>query len=537
MFSKARPIYVILAILVLSSLILSACAPGLPGAGGVAGMNNGEEGDEGGEGNGKGEGEGNGGGEGDGEGEGEANGLLGDRVWLDANGNGLQEDGEEGVEEIIVRLHLPNGEKVDQALTNGDGLYLFDNTAAGEYTISFDPPGDYGFTLKDAGGDTEDSDVNAETAQTDVFYFDGTEDRSRDAGLVIQTAEEPGEGEGDGDGEGDPTCPLTGLPVEDPSLLALSPVFISISHFPAGATRPSSGLSSAAWVFEMFIGEGQTRLFSLFYCDYPEEGEGGDGDGGEDGDVPIDGVRSGRVFYEDIRRYFSACMIVGGAAQVVADQIQICANAFSTDPSDIGAGTVTVSRLQDIAAQHAANNETPNLTGNVFSYDVPAGGQDAPGFLMFYNFLNQTQWVYNAELGGYVRNQNTPAAPEAFTESTDALTDAPIVRENVIVMFADHTVLNAAGTIIDLNIDYMQGPAVLFRNGMMYRICWDTSNGEYELETGKLRPIRFTDCHGNAFPLDPGYTWINVVDTSTSFYAMDEPGWWMARFYEPSYTP
>ena len=62
--------------------------------------------------------------------------------------------------------------------------------------------------------------------------------------------------------------PLTGLPVQDPSMLNLPAVLVSISNMPVTA-RPQAGLSFAPWVFELFIGEGSTRFMSVFYGDYP----------------------------------------------------------------------------------------------------------------------------------------------------------------------------------------------------------------------------------------------------------------------------
>lgn len=61
---------------------------------------------------------------------------------------------------------------------------------------------------------------------------------------------------------------LTGLPVQDPSLLNLPAVLVSISNMPVTA-RPQAGLSFAPWVFELFIGEGTTRFMSVFYGDLP----------------------------------------------------------------------------------------------------------------------------------------------------------------------------------------------------------------------------------------------------------------------------
>ena len=63
--------------------------------------------------------------------------------------------------------------------------------------------------------------------------------------------------------------PLSGEPVEDPQLLQIPALLISISHFPAIA-RPQAGLSFAPWVFEFYITEGATRFLSVFHGAYPQ---------------------------------------------------------------------------------------------------------------------------------------------------------------------------------------------------------------------------------------------------------------------------
>src|SRR5258706_5432633 len=62
--------------------------------------------------------------------------------------------------------------------------------------------------------------------------------------------------------------PLTGLLVQDPSLLDLPAVLVSIAHFPPAA-RPQSGLSFAPFVFEIYITEGATRFLTTFYGEFP----------------------------------------------------------------------------------------------------------------------------------------------------------------------------------------------------------------------------------------------------------------------------
>jgi hypothetical protein len=63
--------------------------------------------------------------------------------------------------------------------------------------------------------------------------------------------------------------PLSGKLVEDPGLLQIPAMLVSISHFPPIA-RPQAGLSFAPWVFEFYITEGATRFLSVFHGAFPK---------------------------------------------------------------------------------------------------------------------------------------------------------------------------------------------------------------------------------------------------------------------------
>ncbi|MBW8873571.1 MAG: carboxypeptidase regulatory-like domain-containing protein [Acidobacteria bacterium] len=63
---------------------------------------------------------------------------IGDRVWNDVNGNGVQDPGEPGIDFVTVNLLDSDGNVVDTAETAGDGNYSFSNVTAGTYTVSVD---------------------------------------------------------------------------------------------------------------------------------------------------------------------------------------------------------------------------------------------------------------------------------------------------------------------------------------------------------------------------------------------------------------
>jgi SdrD B-like protein len=94
---------------------------------------------------------------------------LGDFVWLDANRDGIQDPGENGVPGVTAVLRnsagLPAGKPL---VTDADGRYLFDGLVASKYTVCFDlstaPPRYQGaqWTVPRMGRNhTKDSDVDA----------------------------------------------------------------------------------------------------------------------------------------------------------------------------------------------------------------------------------------------------------------------------------------------------------------------------------------------------------------------------------------
>ena len=63
------------------------------------------------------------------------NGSVGDRVWLDSNGNGAQDAGEAGINGATVELLDGANNVVASTTTSGDGNYTFNNLAPGSYTV------------------------------------------------------------------------------------------------------------------------------------------------------------------------------------------------------------------------------------------------------------------------------------------------------------------------------------------------------------------------------------------------------------------
>lgn len=63
---------------------------------------------------------------------------LGDRVWLDADADGVQDAGETGINGVVVTLFDSFGNQVASQTTAGDGNYTFGNLPPGTYTVVVD---------------------------------------------------------------------------------------------------------------------------------------------------------------------------------------------------------------------------------------------------------------------------------------------------------------------------------------------------------------------------------------------------------------
>jgi len=100
-------------------------------------------------------------------------GCVGNFVWNDCNGNGVQDSGEEGIEGVVIHLKDITGTTIMSTITDADGLYEFEFIIPGDYYLEFEAPAGLEFTFPDDGGDdTADSDVTGfyGVGTTDLFY-------------------------------------------------------------------------------------------------------------------------------------------------------------------------------------------------------------------------------------------------------------------------------------------------------------------------------------------------------------------------------
>lgn len=105
-------------------------------------------------------------------------GSIGDYVWIDTNNNGLNDDGQTGVSDVIIELYasdaigLPIGSILKKDTTDNNGKYLFTGLSEGNYVLkvitSTLPAGTQITTKQHIGSDeTIDNDFNTSTGLSD----------------------------------------------------------------------------------------------------------------------------------------------------------------------------------------------------------------------------------------------------------------------------------------------------------------------------------------------------------------------------------
>jgi len=110
---------------------------------------------------------------------------IGDFVWKDLDGDGLQDAGELGFQGVTVELYTSTDTLVGTTTTGVGGSYSFTNLDPGNYYLKFYAPSGYVFSPQDQGtDDAKDSDANPSTGQTIVTTLtSGETDNTWDAGM------------------------------------------------------------------------------------------------------------------------------------------------------------------------------------------------------------------------------------------------------------------------------------------------------------------------------------------------------------------
>ena len=114
---------------------------------------------------------------------------VGSLVWEDLNGNGVQDSGESGIDDVAVDLYDSGDNLIASTTTDTTGNYQITSITPGDYYLQFTAPSGSSFTTAFNGDDTLDSDAaptdgDPTIALTPVFTLTaGESNPTLDAGL------------------------------------------------------------------------------------------------------------------------------------------------------------------------------------------------------------------------------------------------------------------------------------------------------------------------------------------------------------------
>lgn len=309
--------------------------------------------------------------------------------------------------------------------------------------------------------------------------------------------------------------PLTGLEVDDPSVLARPPILVKVSN-QSDQVRPQSGLSFAdhVWMYQM-EGWAQTRFTAVYYAQTPEF---------------VGSVRSVRLIDTDhlIHMYDGLLVLSGGSigmATIVkyADwnprayldngpHLERIPNIPYEGMTGYHSLFARPNIIWEEARERDAFNDHPTLSGMLFSAEVPDGGTETAGLTIDYPGKGPAiRWEYDADAEAWKSWQEMQLGGEEepeFTPDLDYLTGDQLAFENVVILYAEYYLadfiedepnqLLSVGPLLNA-----EGDAVLLRDGQRYDVRWEHEEG------GSM--IRMYGADGEPIAFKPGQTWWNVI--------------------------
>lgn len=304
--------------------------------------------------------------------------------------------------------------------------------------------------------------------------------------------------------------PLTGLQVEDETMLSHTPLAIKVSNSPA--VRPQSGLATADIVYEHYAEGRVTRFTAVFYGEYPER---------------VGSVRSGRLIDLEIPAMYQGLFAFSGMSGGVKERFResdLFPDQVATPDFGIGQpyfyrisreGVAFVDALfadpmalRDLAQERGIDErpEFPKLMA--FSETVPEGAVVDDTSYVEINYLPTVctaQWTYDEATSRWARKT-------AGAMHTDYLTGEQLTAANVVLIFAHHVEDEIWEEMhgdqsnwkrsIQIQV-WGSGSALVFRDGKMLQAYWEREARDHMLT--------FQDGAGHPLPLKPGNSWFQMI--------------------------
>lgn len=306
--------------------------------------------------------------------------------------------------------------------------------------------------------------------------------------------------------------PMTGTPISDPDLLTKPPVFVPLARYPS-AFRPSSGHSQAQWVFEMYVGDEESRPILMYYGAMPSGS--------------VSRISSAIYGLEELRKQYGGVIFAGGTSKSILESGILNLELWYGTNGNQLYPELPLENYQKFLNKWSKlvyPADPNNLTLN-FSEQPPEGGRQADSLFFRYASTNQILWRYDAASGKYYRMQNSVEDPRSLEADVDASNGEQVGVENLIILMAPHEWAPNQSVVYGLftvKLNYITTePALIFRDGKLYPATWSTTSEKYERDSQRMRPIRFYDNEGNYFRLKPGKTWVHIVMPGNPYYEVE----------------
>lgn len=290
-------------------------------------------------------------------------------------------------------------------------------------------------------------------------------------------------------------CPLSGDMVAE-GTTDRRPLAVMIENAPAA--RPQSGLDKADIIYEMLAEGGLTRFLAIYL--HNDTGSLGP-------------VRSARPYFiERMFEYNAMYAFCGGSP----DALKMVRDEKVASLDEFGVGKKAYRRDKSRKAPHNLYADTSKLrrVGADKGYERKAKlpefsflekGEENPGGITSENIIinyptrySIVKWNYNAGTGLYRRS-------EGGAVHRDAVTGKQLTASNIIVQYVKTSIIDKVGRL-DFSMTG-RGKAVMFTGGKAYSGKWR--------KAGMREQTYFYCENGETFKLNPGQTWIEVVNTNT----------------------
>ena len=311
--------------------------------------------------------------------------------------------------------------------------------------------------------------------------------------------------------------PLTGLEMEDPSILDRRPVLVKVQNLPR-ADRPHWGISAADIVYEYYTEYGTTRFGAIYY--------------GEDS-KQVAPIRSARHFDVNLIRAYKAMFIFGSAYEGVYNRListeffnrlmvsgeNTAEVMFRYDPSGKNHLMADTSKVNDYAKRMGIENGRQDLDGMFFQMQAPLGGKTAEEVYVRFSGAIYNRWDYDEASGNYLRYSDADDAlggkPETYEQVIDRVNDEPITAENVVMIYVYHQEIDPRPEVEVLDISLLgTGTAYILRDGKMYDVTWSRPD--------EFSTLTLLNPDGSPFPFKPGQTWFEIMAFNTNLDKQDD---------------